>query len=355
MAYTAINDPSAFFKCQLYTGNGSADHAITFDDTDTDMQPDLVWIKNRDATDSHCLFDAVRGVTNVLHSDTNDAEDADDGTLDTFQSDGFKVDDDVQVNTNTETFVSWNWKAGTTSGKTTTGETITPTAYSINATSGFGIYAWDGSAGTGAIAHGLSSAPQFFIVKRRDGAQNWYAGGPVLTSGDYNVYLNTTAAETEAGAALWQSNFPSSTLMYLGADGEVNGASRTFVMYSFSAVQGYSKFGKYVGNGNADGPFVYTGFRPAFLLAKCSSTTSGGAGAWYNFDNKRIGYNFANYNIKANDVDGDAASTYLELLSNGFKIRNAAADLNGSGNTYIYAAFAEAPFVNSEGVPGNAR
>ena len=151
MAFTTIDDPSAYFKVQLYTGNGSANHAITFDDTDTDMQPDFVWIKNRDATDSHCLFDSARGATKVIHYDTTDKEDTDADTLDSFTSDGFEVDADVKVNTNTEKYVSWNWKAGTTSGITTNGSTtITPSAYSFNQDAGFSVIAYTGNDTAGA-------------------------------------------------------------------------------------------------------------------------------------------------------------------------------------------------------------
>jgi len=350
-AYTTIDDPSAFFKVQLYTGNGSANHAITFDDTDTDMQPDLVWIKNRDATDSHCLFDAVRGATKLLIPDTNAAEATDADTVDSFASDGFQVDADVKVNTDGEAYASWNWKAGTTSG--ISGGTITPSSYSINTTSKFGIYAYTGNSTAGAtIAHGLGSAPGWYVAKRLNSTASWstYHKGLGATK---VMRMDTTVAVSDTDA-YFNDTEPTSTVFSFGADADLNNSSGTYVCYAWSEVQGYSKFGSYTGNGNADGTFVYTGFRPAFLIIKLT----GGTDSWMLMDSKRLGYNPFTHQFFADGNNAEYTTTnadWCDLLSNGFKIRDTDAGRNGSGSNYIFMAFAEAPFVNSEGVPCNAR
>ena len=353
-AYTAIDDPSAYFKVQLYTGNGSANHAITFDDTDTDMQPDLVWIKNIDALDSHCLFDAVRGATKVMHTDTNADEDTDTDTLDSFTSDGFQVDADVKVNTNTEDYVAWCWKAGTTSGINATGADITPSAYSFNQTSGVSIIKYSGNSTSGAeVAHGLAAVPHLMIIKNID-----YSSGE-----GWQVYhqKNTAAPETDAlalhdngatqdQASRWNDTAPGSVLFTLGNDISVN-TGYTYLGLIFSEKQGFSKFGGYTGNGNADGKFVYTGFRPAYVLSKRTN----GAADWMLLDSKRLGYNPDNNPLFPDGSGADSDVDVMDILSNGFKLRATSVDINGSGDTYIYAAFAEAPFVNSNGVPCNAR
>jgi len=354
MAYTAIDDPTAYFKVQLYTGNGSANHAITFDDTDTDMQPDLVWIKNIDALDSHCLFDAVRGATKVMHTDTNADEDTDTDTLDSFTSDGFQVDADDKVNTNTEDYVAWCWKAGTTSGINATGADITPSAYSFNQTSGVSIIKYSGNSTSGAeVAHGLAAVPHLMIIKNID-----YSSGE-----GWQVYhhKNTAAPETDAlalhdngatqdQASRWNDTAPGSVLFTLGNDISVN-TGYTYLGLIFSEKQGFSKFGGYTGNGNADGKFVYTGFRPAYVLSKRTN----GAADWMLLDSKRLGYNPDNNPLFPDGSGADSDVNVMDILSNGFKLRATSVDINGSGDTYIYAAFAEAPFVNSNGVPCNAR
>jgi len=336
-AYTAIDDPSAYFKVQLYTGNGSANHAITFDDTDTDMQPDLVWIKNRDATDSHCLFDAVRGATKVIHSDGSAAEVTDTDTLDSFTSDGFQVDADVKVNTNTEKYVAWCWKESATSG-------VDLVSYTGNGTSGR------------TVAHSLSATPEFFTVRRTlsdgDSWRVFHHKNTAAPATDYLV-LDTTGA-TADNAAMWNDTAPDSSNFTLGNAGSTNENTKTFIAYVFKGIQGFSKFGGYTGNGNADGTFIYTGFRPSMVMIKKTS----GTGDWVLHDTKRETYNGGNGkdlqpNTTAAERD-DSGTNLMDFLSNGFKTR-IADNQNASGGSYIYAAFAEAPFVNSNGVPCNAR
>ena len=326
-AYTTIDDPEAYFQVQLYTGNGSANHAITLGG-DTDMQPDLVWIKNRDASDDHCIFDSVRGATKLLTGEDG-AETTDTDTLDSFTSDGFQVDADVKVNTSSEKYVAWCWKE--------------------SATSGLDIIGYTGDASAGTTAHNLSAVPKMIFVKEYSHATNW-AIYHVGTGNTNFLKLNTTAAVEDTDN--WNDTDPTSSVFSLGGGGQTNNSGRTYIAYVFADVQGFSKFGSYTGNGNADGPFVYTGFRPAWAMFKKTN----GAADWEIMDNKRAGYNDATYKLVANETNIENTDTgRLEILSNGFKIRTTGTGLNTSGGTYIYAAFAEAPFVNSNGVPCNAR
>ena len=346
MAYTTIDDPSAYFKVQLYTGNGSANHAITFDDTDTDMQPDLVWIKNRDADDSHCLFDAVRGATKVMHSDASTAEATDTDTLDSFTSDGFQVDADVKVNTNTEKYVAWCWKE--------------------SATAGFDIISYSGTGSAKTESHSLSAVPHVMIVKQRDdpggGANAWEIYHHKNTSAPETefMYWNETQATTD-NAIRWNDTAPTSSVLTVGTGNSTNQSSSSFIGYLWTSIQGFSRMGIYTGNGNVDAPFVYTGFRPAWIMIKGPTQTQ----SWILVDTKRSPHNVVgneellvdNNNAENSDTwDPNTDANILDFLSNGFKLRHTATTgSNTAATPYIYMAFAEAPFVNSNGVPCNAR
>ena len=347
-AYTAVDDPSAHFKVQLYTGNGSADHAIAFDDTDTEMQPDWVWIKNRDQNDSHCIFDVLRGPGKVFNS--NHYEESDDAdTLDAFQSDGFRVDADVKVNTNTEKYVAWCWKANG-SGSANTAGSINTTATSANTTSGFSIIQYTGNATNGAtIGHGLGVAPTM-MMSRNTSNNSWSIYWKELGPTKFMTLETTAVVGTSANRL--NSTDPSTTLITLGSDNEANKNATGTLMYAFAPVQGFSKFGKYVGNANADGNFVYLGFKPALVIVKKSSATDN----WFMFDNKREGYNALNDALRPNlnNAELNLSGVGMDLLSNGFKLRSGDDDLNDS-NTFVYMAFAEQPLVNSNGVPCTAR
>tara|TARA_Y100001963_G_scaffold135227_1_gene196634 strand:- start:2895 stop:3899 length:1005 start_codon:yes stop_codon:yes gene_type:complete len=334
MAYTTIDDPSAYFKVQLYTGNGST-QAIAFNDTDTDMQPDLVWIKNRDATDTHLVFDSVRGAEKKLHISENPEpnESTDDDTLTAFGSDGFTLGDDDKVNTNTEKYVAWCWKE--------------------SATAGFDIVSYSGNSTNRTISHSLSAVPHFYFVLARgdDNRSNAYHhSNTSAPETDYLKIVDTSA--TTDNNTFWNDTAPTSSVFSLGTTNEVNNTGNTYMAYLFSEKQGYSKFGKYTGNGNADGAFIYTGFRPAWIMFK---RTDASGEHWYIHDNKRLGYNADNNPFYANDAAVEQTDDRIDILSNGFKLRTDNALGNASGSTQIYAAFAEAPFVNSNGVPCNAR
>ena len=348
-AYTTIDDPSAYFKVHLYTGNGSADHAQTFADTDTDMQPDFVWIKNRDATDVHCLFDAARGVTKDISCGDAEAEFDNSDALDTFSSDGFQVDADVKVNTNNEKYVAWCWSAGTGSGSSNTTGTINTTTTTVNTTSKFSISTYTGNDTAGGnFGHGLGVAPELVLVRSR-GGDSWrvfHTDNTAAPETDYLV-LDTTAATVD-NAVIWNDTAPSSTIITLGSAGSMNESANTYISYAWAGVQGFSKFGTFEGNGNADGTFVYTGFRPAFIVTKSIDSTS----SWHFFDDQREGYNVDNDALEAESTV-EATADQIDILSNGFKCR-ITTDPNVA-ETYVYMAFAKAPFVNSSGVPCNAR
>ena len=347
--------PNNFFKSKLYAGNGSTGNAVT----GVGFQPDLVWTKNRETTDSATIFDAVRGTTKYIYPDSNSAQGTDANSLSSFNADGFTVGSWGVPNTSGDSYISYNWKLGTTT--VPSGGSITPTAVNYSAAQGMGIYAWNGTAGNGTIAHGLGQAPTYFWVKELSGggSTNWYTGGNLLSDGGYNMYLNTNGAQGSAGSALWQNNFPSSTLMYLGTDGDVNGSGKTYVMYAFAPVNGFSSFGNYQGTGNANGTFIHCGFKPAYVLIKILADTKN----WCLYDNRRWygntnTTNFQNtcYCLPMNTGGaGFASASDIDLNSQGFKIRTSGGLVNESGANYIYFAFADQPTAFNNGDAATAR
>jgi len=353
MAYTTINDPSKYFQTQLYTGNGSADHAIT-NGGNSDLQPDWVWIKNRDAADSHCLFDSVRGVTKLWSSDSAVVQSTDADTLDAFQSDGFRVDADVKVNTNTEKYVAWQWKcnAGTTETAVTESGNNPGNTRQTNATAGFSIISYVGTGAAGTIAHGLGVVPDWIIVKGMDVATDGmvYHGYNTAAPGTDALTLPETAA-TSDNAGWWNDTAPTSSVFTLGTHDRVNKDGSTFIAYCFTEIQGYSKFNRYVGNGNADGAFIYTGFKPAWIMVKRTNSTAN----WQINDNERDVSNNSNTVLYPNVADAEGTDTSWDVLSNGFKMRQNYGSKNADGGTYVYMAFAENPFVTSKGIPATAR
>ena len=357
-AYTTIDDPSAYFQIELWTGTGS-ENARTLD-SDTNMQPDLVWTKSRSDTHTHMFWDAVRGATKRVESSNEDAESTAAQGVKSFDSDGFTLGTDNGVNESSETYVAWCWKMGTTSGITTdAGEGsyhITPEAYSFNATAKQSIIRFDGdSQNDSTVAHGLGVAAKFVIVKCLDqSGRGWAVFHNKNTSapGTDVLELDKTNA-TSDDAAAWYDKVPTATNVFLGNGNDTN-ATDEYILYAFADVQGYSKFGNYIGNGSSSGPMIVTGFRPATVIFKVTSTT----GSWLIVDNKRDPHNVANHILIPSGSDAAItgnSSLYVDFLSNGFKIRGTNSSWNTSGATYIYAAWAEAPFVNSNGVPCNAR
>jgi hypothetical protein len=356
MAYTTIDDPSKYFNTILYTGNNAANRSIT----GAGLQPDWGWLKQRNGTGFHELYDSSRGVTKALSSNTSDAE-ATTSALDSFDSDGITVSFDSNnsaSNGNGKTAVWWLWKAngGTTSSNTNGSITSTVQA---NTTAGFSIVTYTGTGSNATVGHGLGVAPKVVIIKNRDSSASWmtyHEGVDASNPADFYLFLNTTGARVDDATA-FQDTEPTSTVFSIGNGTTQNQSSANIVAYCFAEIQGYSKFGTYTGNGNADGPFVYTGFKPAWLMIH--RTDSAGEN-WQMFDNKRDGFNngsSSNKMLKANvsETEDTNSTGFLDLVSNGFKIRESAARHNASGGTYIYMAFAEHPFVSSKGVPVTAR
>ena len=342
--YTPIDDAGSYFNTKLYTGTGSSNAQ-----TGVGFQPDFTWIKNRDATDFHVLTDAVRGATNYIVSDSTAAEVTNAESLKSFDSDGFTVGTMNEVNTNTEAFVAWNWKANG-AGSSNTDGSITSTV-SANTTAGFSIVSYTGTGSAATIGHGLGVAPNFIITKSLVATQEWGVYHSALGATKYLFLDETSAAGTNS--AYWNDVEPDSSVFTIGTSGPTNSTS-AMIAYCFAEKQGFSKFGSYVGNGNADGTFVYTGFRPAFLLSKMSDGIQG----WFLIDDKRAyPYNPVDGSLhpNANAAEDTSSDFFVDFTSNGFKCRDNDAQLNGDGGTYIYMAFAESPFVNSEGVPTNAR
>jgi len=341
MAYTTIKKPSDYFNTKLYTGNGVGGTNIT----GVGFQPDLVWIKRRSGVENHVWNDAVRGVPNNIYSSSTNAEDS--GSLmSAILSDGFTVQTDPSVNSNTDTYVAWNWLGANGTASNTDGS-ITSTV-SANTTSGFSIVSYTGTGANATIGHGLAVAPKMVIAKKRSGTGAW----GVYHEGIGNP-ANAVSLENASGArsepAYWNSTSPTSSVFSVGTSGDTNSSGGTYIAYCFAEVKGFSKFGSYVGNGSTDGTFIYTGFKPAFFICKRTSDIDD----WFVFDNKRQGYNVSNNELRPNTTAVEGTTDRIDILSNGIKHRQGGSAQNRSGDTYMYMAFAEEPLVGDN--PATAR
>jgi len=345
MAYTTINDPTDYFNIVLYTGNASTPTNIT----GVGFQPDWVWIKNRSASENHILADAVRGANKLLESNTADAELSDSNYIKAFQSDGFQIGSEGAVNGNSNGIVSWNWKANG-QGSSNTNGSINTTYTSANTTAGFSIVAFTGTGSNATVGHGLGVTPSMIIVKNLSVTQEWAVYHASLGATKY-LELNLTAASGTASNR-WNNTSPTNSVFSVGSDASVNGSSNNIIAYCFAEKQGYSKFGTYTGNGNADGTFVYTGFRVGWLMIKNTST---GSTKWTICDSKRDGFNDNNHRLFASEAEAESTSNPWEMYSNGFKMTTTGSFVNASGSNYIYMAFAEHPFTSSTGTPVTAR
>jgi hypothetical protein len=351
MAYTTIDDPSAYFTTLLYTGNATDDRNLTNDANAGDFKPDWLWLKERSSTSSHQLHDSTRGSSFAVMSDSTGVEDEDANRVQAFQTNGFQVGTASTVNQDTITMVAWQWKANGGTTASNTDGTITSTVQA-NTDAGFSIVTYTGTGSNATIGHGLGAVPDMVIVKNRTASDNWGVQLANVLGNTNALRLNLTDSYGGSDGALWWNDTsPTSTTVSIGTRNEVNQNTKNYVMYCFKNIQGYSKIGSYVGNGNADGTFVYTGFKPAFVLLK--SSTAGES--WELMDNKRLGYNGGTGELRANLTNAETTSNQFDLLSNGFKPRTTAGQWNTNNETYIYAAFAESPFVSSEGVPTTAR
>jgi len=348
MAYTTIDKPSDYFNTVLYTGNGGTQSI-----TGVGFQPDWVWIKSRTEGYGHSLFDAVRGVTKAIASEGTGAEYTFSTGLTAFGSDGFTLGSGTVVNNNSQNHASWNWKAGGSASSNTDGS-ITSTV-SANTTAGFSIVSYTGTGSNATVGHGLGVAPKMIICKGRSfsSSAHWLTYHEAMGNTSA-MKLNLTSAK-ETTHYYWNNTSPTSSTFSLGAGTEANTSSATFIAYCFAEKKGYSKFGSYTGNGNADGTFVYTGFKPAFVLIKSTSN----AVNWQMQDNKTAPHNLMVNKLFANTsaAQDTGSENTMDFYSNGFKPRGTGSseNINGNGYSYIYMAFAENPFVTSTGIPSCAR
>ena len=325
--------PQDHFNTVLYTGDGTATQAIT----GVGFEPDLTWIKVRSTTGSNWLTDAIRGETKILASNLTNAEQTVANTLKSFDSDGFTVGDNAEFGGSGRTFAAWNWKANG-SGVSNTDGSITSTV-SANTDAGFSIVSYTGNGvSLSTVGHGLSQAPELYFYKRRDNVGDWLTQTTAIDGNVWYGYLDKTNSFVSTTDPV-----PSSSVLTLGTSSNYNASASTYIAYCFHSVEGFSKFGSYTGNGSTDGPFVYTGFKPAFVMVKVTNVTD----SWFINDDKRDAYNLVDAQLFADRSDAEANSRGLDFVSNGFKIRDNSTSHNNSGNTYIYMAFAENPFKYS--------
>ena len=343
MAYTTINKSSEHFNTKLYTGTGSSQNI-----TGVGFQPDFTWLKSRSNTDYHALQDVVRGVTKQLATNTNGVETSYTNGVTAFGTDGFTVDSSNWSNRSGGTFASWNWKANG-SGSANTAGSLDSTV-SANTTSGFSIVSWTGNGSTETIGHGLGSVPKMIITKSRTNGADWWGTYHHSLGNNKALFLNDTTAE--GTRTYWANSSPTANVFYVSGERSVNGNGENLIAYCFAEKQGFSKFGRYDGNNSDDGPFIYTGFKPAFVIIKSYSTNP-----WILLDNKRGSYNVNQSKLFPNDsvAENNDTSNGIDFLSNGLKIRRNNSEINASGTAYIYMAFAEAPLVGSNNVPATAK
>jgi len=342
MAYTTINKSTLHFNTKLYTGTGSSASI-----TGVGFQPDWVWIKRRNATQSHVLFDPLRGVTKRIMTNETAAEETDAQILTAFNSDGFSLGTSSQVNDSGSGHVSWNWKANGIGSSNTDG-TINSTYTSANTTSGLSIVTYTGTGSAATVGHGLGTTPSMVWIFNRTDGGNAHIYHKALGSTQYLLHASNLAAQTYAPVGIGTLT---STTFSVGTVSGVNGSGKNYVAYVFAEKQGFSKIDSYTGNGSTDGTFVYTGFRPAWIYRKVYSA----ADSHMLIDDKRLGYNPHNAYLFPNANQTESDVERVDIVSNGFKLRTTDGGDNGSGSTYIYMAFASAPLVGSNNVPCTAR
>ena len=346
MAYTTIDKPTDYFNTVLWTGDGTDDRNIT----GVGFQPDMVWEKKRNEAGSHRIADSIRGATNVMFPDLTNAEASRPNEFQAFISDGFQIGSDSNFNGSSNTHVGWSWLAGGSASSNSDGSITS--SVSANTTAGFSIVSWTGTAANATVGHGLGQALDMVIVKNRDDADDWITWHNAFAGTEF-IRLNLTNSK-QTGATRWNSTIPTSSVFSLGSSNGSNGSSDDMIAYCFAEKKGYSKIGSYTGNGNADGPFIHTGFKPAWVMFKGSSFSGEN---WDMYDNKRETFNVMDTTLKADSNGGESSNSLfnVDFLSNGIKLRNGHTGTNQSGSTYIYMAFAENPFVSSGGIPCTAR
>jgi len=354
----AIPDGRTVMAATTWSGN-SGTQTLNNSVNGVSFQPDWVWIKRRNGTQFHQIYDVIRTATKALYpNDPNYVETTEANGLTAFTSTGFTVGSDTGVNTSGGTYVGWNWKAGGTAttigiGSISSGVPSIASSVSANTAAGFSVVTYTGTLTAGTVGHGLGAVPKMIMLFPRNNigyAQPvWHTSLGGSTDSDYLVISNV-GGRNYAGAltGLWNNTAPTSSVFSIGTSVYSNTSAINYVAYCFAAVAGYSAFGSYTGNGDPNGPFVYLGFRPRFIMIKGSSFASN----WFIEDSSRNGYNVNDgVALRPNLTSGeDATTTYnLDILSNGFKLRSSAADSNTSTATFVYAAFAENPlkFANA--------
>ena len=346
-----IDKPSDYFNTKLYTGNSSNNRTIS----GFGFDPDFVWVKCRTSAFSHTLADIVRGTNANLFANETSAEinpttDIGRGGIGQVTTDGFIAVQGTSsmdnTNTSGQNYVSWGWNAGGTASSNTDGSITS--SVSANTTSGFSIVSWTGSGANATIGHSLGAVPKMIIIRRRTGSTtNWIVYHESIGNNN-ELFLNLTNASTSS--TRFQSTSPTSSVFSVSSNSAVNESSQSIIAYCFADTS-MSKMGSYTGNGNADGTFVYTGFKPAFIIVKSSSTSQN----WRIYDNKRNTFNVVDKKIFPNLSNAEGTASDLDFVSNGFKYRDSSVGINASGTSYIYMAFAENPFVASNFVPTTAR
>ena len=345
---SSITDGSQYMQAISYSGNGSSQDIVT------GFSPDLVWTKSRSTTDYHWINDSIRGISKYLNSNLSDAESTFAGGVTALNSDGYTVEysGSNAWNASGQTYVGWSWRGSDSTAVSNTDGTITSTV-SANPTSGFSVVTWTGTGTSGqSVGHGLNQFPEMVIVKKRNKTENWYVASEPTYGRNYayHAHLNTTGAWEGNNDPYYLGGQTSSTTAINLADGTSNNGGNengiNYVAYCWHSVDGYSKIGSYTGEGTADGTFIYTGFKPAFVMVKNTSTA---ATNWCIHDTSRKTYNISDSMLLPNDSSAELVnSAYgIDILSNGFKIKNSNSNFNTSGNNYIYMAFAENPFKNS--------
>ena len=344
MAYTTINKSTDYFNTVLYTGNGSAGNSIT----GVGFQPDFVWIKNRGNTESHAVFDAVRGVTKRIATNSSGGEETNANTVTAFGTDGFTVGTNAGVNGSGVSTVAWNWKMNGAGSSNSDGSVTT--TVSVDSTAKMSIVKWTGTGSAATIGHGLGVTPDYIIVKCLDSGENWVVWSNAMAANQF-VRLSTSAS-VGTDSYVWNNTLPTSSVFSVSSDNTTNKSGSGMVAYCFSNVKGFCKAGKYTGNGNADGTFIYTGFKPGFILTKLFNT---GSEDWKLHDSKRPGSNLTNDFLQPSNNGAELDnSNQMDILSNGFKWRSNNTATNGNGNTIIYLAFAEEALVSSNNLPTTA-
>jgi len=347
MAYTTINKSTDYFNTITYTGNGTSNTNRTVGG----FEPDWIWVKNRSSTDSHYLMDKVRGLDYNIETDTSAAQVRDYLISSASGFNGWISSNSGEVNANNATYVAWNWKANG-AGSTNTAGSINSTV-SVSATSGFSIVKYTGTGSDMTVGHGLNAVPKMIILKALStGSDPWWVYHASLGN-SAKLRFNETNASATSADYIWNQTTPTSSVFSLdGANNGSNASGNNFIAYCFAEKTGYSKFDSYIGNGNANGAFIYLGFKPAFVMVKKTS----GTGNWYINDTKRDPYNRATHSLFPNlYAVENATGWFVDYVSNGFKIRDTGSEVNASGGTYIYMAFAEAPLVGTNNVPCTAR